>query len=772
MAKKKTEQSEKMLSLEARGFYSDYSGESMMYASLIRSPAGTGSVSSIKIPNLPEHYYVFTAKDIPGQNKITINNETVQIFTQGNVSYKGEVLGIIVGEEKEKVEELAEEAEISFDINSLESAFQSVEKKYKHPAINISGKRRPTVADITNLAKEMNELPSLDEVQKKRRSNKLEEGRILADRIIKTGLYKSMSEEKAEAEIFTGDVKEFSGTWELKQTDSLWQETSGAFCTWENDGIHVYTATKWAFLLQNILCQALNLSEEQIFIHKTKTSGMFSNGIWKNAVLATQVAVASCLTHRPVKLIFSQQEESDFMKPGVVSHYNYKTGITSDGHIKSMHLEVEVDVGNTNPYAQEIIDRLVIASTGLYKPENLYISAKAVTSSAAPTSIYPKIIDAQSFFALENHMQEIAKSLQLLPDEFRLCNIKGPVIDDEDKSAKKKKAFPFTIPVSFTEETLLKSINESDFNRKFFSFRKNAEKRASRNSDSFFALPLRGIGFSCAYDGSGYFGKTIFSCDQKMEVIFNAADNIEIHCLKPSVVVENIWKKTVSEILQVDSSAVHINSEFPAKDIPNMPEETSSNISVMTYLLKKCCLEIQKKRFHSPLPISSKKSISPSIKNKWNNETFSGTPFHAASFASMVIELELDPYTYMEKIKGLWMTVNCGELFDKKAAERTLKLAIQQELLTLVENSKLQCDTIKIFFVDSEESPGQIGELVHNTVPAAFSSALSLALSTHIDTLPVSQSLIYDLIKERENEADTEKKDNQEEQKNEDSNDN
>ncbi len=761
MAKKKAEPEIKTYSLEAKDFYSDYSSPNMLYGCLIRSPASTGKVERINIPNLPENYFLFTAKDIPGSNKVTINEETFEIFAQGNVSYKGEVLGIIVGDNLEKVEELAESAEISFDIDSLESAFLSVEKKYKHPAINISGKRRPSVADIKSLVEEFNDLPSLDTVQTSRGRVKTDEGKIIADRTIRTGLYKTTSIEKAEQELFSEGIREFSGTRELSQVDSLWQETSGSFCSWTKNELHVYTATKWAYLLQNVLSQALNLPEEKIIIHPTKTSGMYSNGIWKNAVLATQIAAASFLTGKPVKLVFSQSEENDFMKPGVISTYSFRTGVTEDGTINSMKIEVEVDAGIANPYAQEIIDRIVIASIGLYKPENLYIYAKAVTSSEPPTSIYPRIIDAQSFFALESHIQEIAEKLRIHPNEFRLKNMEP-----------RKKTFPVSIPVNSVNEVLEQSIKESDFNRKFFSFKINAEKRARSNSNTFFALPLRGIGFSCAYDGSGYFGQTIYSCDQKIEVTFNSPEDIVIHSMKPSIVVENIWKKVASEILQVEPSAIQINSDFPAKEIPNMPEETSSSISVMTYLLSKCCHEIQKKRFHSPLPLTAKKALPPSIKNKWNNENFFGIPFHAASFGSVVIEVELDPYTYMEKIKGLWMTVSCGQLFDKKAAERTLKLAIQQELLTLVENSKVKCESINLFFINSEETPGQIGELVHNTVPAAFASALSLALSTQITTLPVSQSLIYEEIKQREIEVKAEINQEQEALSNENTNEN
>lgn len=741
MKKKRT--SEKIFSLEAKDFYSDYSSEDMLFGSLVRSPAITGNVSNITIPELPEDYFFFTAKDIPEKNKIEINGTEIQIFADGPVSYNGEVLGIVIGSDQKKVEQLARDAEISFDINSLESAFQSVEKKYKHPAIDL-GK---SMKDLSRLVEELNDLPSLDTVQTTRKSTLYADSKTLASRVIRTGLYKSLSHEKAEEEIFSEDVLEFSGTWELKQADSLWQETSGAFCKMENNILHVCTATKWSFLLQDILCQALGLSEEKIIIHKTKTSGMFSNGIWKNAVLATQIALGSFLTGKPVKLVYTQEEQDKFMKPGIQTVISYKTGVTKDGILKSMDIDIDVNAGSQNPFAQEIIDRLLIASTGIYRPENLYINARAVTSRTPPTSIYPRIIDGQSFYALESHLQQITEELHLSPDDFRLMNLQ-----------EKKKTFPFSVLQTNPESAFSKVLTVSDFNRKFFSFQINATRRAQKQNESFFALPLRGIGFSCAYEGSGYFGKTIYSCDQKMEVTFNSSDDIEIHSIKPSPIVETIWKRAAADILETEPSNIKINSVFPADEIPNMPEETSSNISVMTFLLKKCCQDIQKKRFHDPVPIKVKKQLSPSQKNKWDNETFKGSPFFTTSFASCVVEIELDPYTYSEKIKGIWMVIDCGKLFDMKAAERTTKLAIQQELTTLVENQTVDYDSINIEFITSDNEPGQIGELVHNTLPAAFSSALSLALSTQINTLPASQSLLFELIKQREFENIQEQK--------------
>ena len=72
------------------------------------------------------------------------------------------------------------------------------------------------------------------------------------------------------------------------------------------------------------------------------------------------------------------------------------------------------------------------------------------------------------------------------------------------------------------------------------------------------------------------------------------------------------------------------------------------------------------------------------------------------------------------------MTVDCGELFDEAAARRTIRLEIQQELTMLVKGKNVSCDSISINFVKTNDRSGQVGGLINNSLPAAFSSALSV----------------------------------------------
>ena len=121
-----------------------------------------------------------------------------------------------------------------------------------------------------------------------------------------------------------------------------------------------------------------------------------------------------------MKMFESKQEQNLYMKPGVTTKFDYKVAVKPDGHIFAMKILIDIDVGSDNPFAQEITDRITLASCNYYKTENLYIYTKTHTSRMPPTTISIKVADSQSFFAIENEIQTISNRINLLPDEIRL----------------------------------------------------------------------------------------------------------------------------------------------------------------------------------------------------------------------------------------------------------------------------------------------------------------------------------------------------------------
>ncbi len=744
--RKKNAENKLLRSLDTEGFYSDYSRPGLLHAKLIRSPSDSGKIKSIELEDMPEGYFLYTYNDIPGAKAISINKSSTNIFGGESIAYRGEPVAILAGPDESLLNSLAEKVNISFDVNNLETALANVRKMHKKEsqiAINESGLDEEDASDMADL---INDLPSLNNVIDKSHFKEFSAEEV-AFREVKYGLYQEKSIEEADKILFE-DSGFFTSTdtWQQTTDSPKWQETDGAFSYLDGKDLHIYTPTRWTSFVQKSISEALQIPLENIYIHKTKSGGLFPNGLWRTTQTAVQTAIAAFLSKKPVKLVLSQYEQDLFMKPGVITTVKYKTAIEPDGRIYALKVMIDIDIGSTNPFAQEIADRITLASFNFYKPKNLYIKTSAHTSKKSPTTISIKNIDSQAFFAIENEVQKICNQIKIFPDEFRLIN---SVEDTGNKKSPVLNPFPFDISISGLDTTLQTVLKTSDFNRKYASFHMEAIDRIEKTSKPFFALPLRGVGLASAYAVSGYSGVTSFSYDSKIEVTLYKDDQLVIHAIKPSNVIQEIWKKTAAEILDIPTENIKIDSNFTIDSLPLSPEDTFTSIGIMNELIKKCCTDIQKKRFHQPLPISSKKGVQKNTRKKWNKELFCGTPFYTTSFASAVVEIELDTYTYNEKIKGIWISIDCGELYDEAAALRTVRLEVQQELTMLVRNKTIRCDEIHIQFMQSENKSGQIGGLVHNVLPAAFASALSLAVTKQLTSIPCTEARLFTLIKNR-----------------------
>ncbi|MBP3742408.1 MAG: molybdopterin-dependent oxidoreductase [Treponema sp.] len=749
---KKNTKDKLLRSLDTEGFYSDYSKPGMLHAKLIRSPSDSGRIKSIELENMPEGYFLFTYDNIPGAKAISINKTSTNIFGGKTIAYRGEPVAILAGPDESLLNELVEKVNISFYVGNLETALDNVIKKHKDAQQeqfadksqkNESGLNE---ADASDMAELINDLPSLNNVIDKSHFEEFSAKQV-AFREVKYGLYQEKSLEEADKELFEDSgLFTTTDTWQQTTDTPRWQETDGAFSYMDGKDLHIYTPTRWTSFVQKSISEALQIPQENIYIHKTKSAGLFPNGLWRTTQTAVQTAIAAYLSKKPVKLVLSHEEQDLFMKPGVITNITYKTALEPDGRIYALKVMIDIDIGSSNPFAQEITDRIALASFSFYKPKNLYIKAVTHTSKKPPTTISIKNIDSQAFFAIENEVQKICNQIKIFPDEFRLINSQEAV---DKKKKTEENPFPFDISINGLDTTLQTVLKDSDFNRKYASFHMEAIDRVEKNSKPFFALPLRGVGLASAYAVSGYSGVTSFSYDSKIEVTLYKDDKLVIHAIKPSAVIQEIWKKTAAEILEIPAQNVVIDSNFTVDSLPASPEDTFTSIGIMNELIKKCCTEIQKKRFHQPLPISSKKGVQKNTRKKWDKELFCGTPFYTTSFASAVVEIELDTYTYNEKIKGIWIAIDCGELYDEAAAFRTVRLEVQQELTMLVRNKGIRCDAIHIKFMKSDNKSGQIGGLVHNVLPAAFSSALSLALTKQLTGIPCTEARLFTLIKNR-----------------------
>ncbi len=652
-------------------WYSDLERDGMIFAKIIRSPKKSGLLKSVEIKDLPKDYHLIDAKNFPGKNSIETLGIETEIFCSEKILYEGQPLAILAGPNKNDLEDFAAKAKI--DIEPLPEPPEKSILSQKR--IVLGGGRQKNVQKFFNKA--------AFKVQNK-------------------------------------------WTYNLDSTEA--NETNGALCYMAKDVLTVNTPTQWPVHLIKNLSTVFSMPEEKILVNKTISCEPSVNSLWGNTLLVCQTCAAAKIVQKPVKLVYSREEDDKFISNTGEVAITHKTAFDKDGLIQAATIDIDFDAGAFNPFAEEIIDRLTIASVGVYNFINLEINAVARSSQKPPASVNIETIDAQAFYALECQLQKAADIAGFSPGELRLLNSK--ILNKQESK------MPFNISIEKGAESLEAILRQSDFQRKFVTNKINA----AFVSDS---IKPRGIGLSTAYDASGYYGTSIFECDQKMEATLQKDGSLVIHALTPSKTILEIWKNEAAEILQIDPKMVKVNSDFNLKEDPLIPENFYSNLSIMTSLLKKCCQGIQAKRFRSPLPITVSKAITKTQIKQWNKTRFKGTPFNSTSFIVVALELTLDTCVFKPEIKNIWVVVSAGKILAGKEAETKIKFSIQKTLAELILGEKLSAKNIYISFVQSESESAQIGGLIKKSLPAAFASALSQAMRLDIRSLPLKNGELF-----------------------------
>lgn len=655
-------------------FYSDVIREGMLYAAIVPCPF-LGTISSFTIPELPEEYFFFSAKDIPGKNYIITNGIKTQIFASQTASYEGEPFGIVVGKDKKQISKIISQIEIQA---SEESTLDALDDFYPNNETN----------------NEQNKSDSL---------------KIVAERVVKIG---TIIEDNSDSEN-SGDKKLEKISLKSSMTPFVpnWFETNGACCLVKNGEYTIYTSTKSPEKLKADLASVLDIPEENIAIKKTKISAC-TDGLWRTTTFSAIAAVAASKLEKPIMLILDRSEENQSIAQYPKTEISHEAYIDENGKIVSLKTDIKVDVGAFNPYAQTVVDRLAIATCNVYQFDNLQISVTAITSENPPTSLPSHMIDTPAFFAIENLMNKIALEKKLFPIDVKKINCQN----NESMFLNKPQR------IKSIHDAL---VSGSSFNRKYVTF--NDSNKLDRGR-IFKSIPLRGVGVACAFNGSDYADDFISNKTQQVEISLDAEDNIVVNSFLPLNEIKVFWNSIIEKELGIPKNKVKYekNDDF-------------GSMSVLTELFEKCVSDIKKRRkTENEFPIVCKRKKQPISKTQWNAITFTGKPFYETSFGGAVVELQFDKYTNEIAIKNILIAVECGKIISEAVVTRSVKLAIAKELSNLVKDKTFLCDNISVLTIKSDFYPSSIADIVHNTLPAAFASALSNTLGRDISKLPFS----------------------------------
>lgn len=684
----------------------DITFKDMLYAKTVRSNRVRAKIKNIKYPNLPFGYYIVDKNDVPKLNRVKILKYDMPVFADEVVNYLGEPIALVVGKDKKIIEDI---------VSSIQVEYEDVE-----PILSIE-QGLCTKCPIYG------------------------ENNLFADFKYSKG---NIDEAKNKA------AYTFEGEYETGYQEQFYMETQSVIATYEDEKVTVYGSMQCPYYVKNALLECLGLKEDKVRVVQLSTGGGFGGKEDYPSLIAAQAACASMKTKKPVKIIYDRDEDIEFTTKRHPSKIKLKSYLDKDYNVLGMEAEIILDAGAYASLSEVVLQRAMFAISGVYNIENLYVKGKAVATNKAVSGAFRGFGAPQAFFAIEMHMEHIAKKFNLDPLSYKMKHL----IKKGDKSS--------TGGV-FREEIRLKEmIDKAIKMSSFYEKKKEFEKERCNGK-------LKGIGMCLFFHGGGFTGSGERDHIKAKVKLLKDGDTVEI--LVSNVDMGQGAATTLKKIVAYTLNCPIEKVIFKNPDTDRVPDSgptVASRTTVIVGQLLKMASEKLKDKWNENEKIEVEENYKYPEEYFWDGENFIGDAYTSYSFGVNVAEVEVDPITFESTIKNIYAVYDIGKAIDERIVKGQIDGGIVQGLgyagIEVIENkggrflqrtssdyivptsmdvpniySELICEPFKY----GPYGAKALGELTFIGSPPAYALAMEDALGIEICSLPIRPEHILEVKK-------------------------
>lgn len=382
-------------------YAADISLPGMLWGKCLRSPFPHARIRSIAVAqakDLPGVRAVLTGADIPGV-RIGRFFLDIPVLAQDRVRFIGEKVVAVAAESPDIAEEALTLIDVEYEelptvFDPLEAIQESAPRLHDDPA----SYAHPPVPDAFLHGGEARLFPPIPNVvsQVCYRHGDLAAGFAQADRI-------------------------FEHTFRVPSVHQGYIEPHACVVQLEPGGkINVWLSNKMPFVARSQFAAALGVAEEQIRLNPVSIGGDFGGkGSLMDSVLCYYLAVR---TGRPVKMVMSYTEELMAGNPRHSAVMTLRSGVTNDGRLTARQAKLIFNCGAYGAFTPLHTVHGGVHAGGPYRIPHIEIECLRVYTNTVPAGHMRAPGAPQTVFAVESHMDMIARELGLDPLEFRLRN--------------------------------------------------------------------------------------------------------------------------------------------------------------------------------------------------------------------------------------------------------------------------------------------------------------------------------------------------------------
>ena len=571
-------------------YVADMKLEGMLYAAFVRSEIPHGKIKDIQLPELPEGYYAIGAKDVPGENSLRVITSEQPVFAEDTVRYVGEAILLIAGPDELLTRELVADTKVTYE-------------------------ELPAVLDLEHATEAA--------VSYHYQRGNVKEAFDKADRVIEE-------------------------TFDTGYQEQAYIEPQGCIGVWKDGKITIYGSMQCPYYVKNAVMGTMALDEEHVQIIQTVTGGGFGGKEDYPSMIGCQAAVAAAKIKRPVRIIHNRREDMSVTPKRHPGRLTYKAAVNKEKQVTAIIADIKLDAGAYPGLSSVVLQRSLIAATGVYHIENLDISGAAMLTNLVSNGAYRGFGAPQSFFAIETLMNHIADKTGMTPLTFREKHF----VKQGDPTATNGLFHHYvTIP-----DMIKKAEELSDYSHKYDSYEKPQNGRYKR-----------GIGMSVFLHGCGFTGSAEKDFIKSVvKLVKYADDTVEILASNTDMGqgLKTTFSKIVAYILEIPLEQVIIVN--PDTDrVPNSgPTVASRSLMIVGKLLERAAGRM-KEQWISGEALEIVEHYKHTDMIPWDMETFSGDAYPTYSYGLNIVEVEVDMLLATTKLLGVWGIFDVGKEIDE-----------------------------------------------------------------------------------------------------------
>src|SRR6202041_3363723 len=209
--------------------------------------------------------------------------------------------------------------------------------------------------------------------------------------------------------------------------EQLYIEPNGVIAQASDTGaLTVWGSMQCPFYMHKALVALTGLPTENVRVIQVETGGAFGGKEEYPSMIAGHAALLAMKSKRPVKLIYDRMEDMAATTKRHPSRSRHRTAVDKDGKILGGEIDFTIDGGAYATLSSVVLSRGTIHAGGPYYWPNIRIRGKAVATNMPPHGAFRGFGAPQSLFAMERHMDRIAKVVGLSPVEIRRRNFLQP----------------------------------------------------------------------------------------------------------------------------------------------------------------------------------------------------------------------------------------------------------------------------------------------------------------------------------------------------------